>query len=155
MNGTESFPVGDWVDVTGKTFTSKQLEDHVTIISRSNCAQSEDISGMLNKFFEQFKDTKKANFIILDSCPSGIPLIDETKTGWYVFSCLDSTSFCRSISSSWPEGMTHALIDKNQVIRSYYTSGTKDEKRVLLEHMALLLPRERSEKVELKRGDNK
>jgi hypothetical protein len=44
------------------------------------------------------------------------------------------------------------LVDRHAVIRSYYAGQTKDEKKQLVEHMALLIPRERSDKVELKRG---
>ncbi|MDQ3016628.1 MAG: hypothetical protein M3R25_07920, partial [Bacteroidota bacterium] len=53
---------------------------------------------------------------------------------------------------AWPEGKSFALIDQDKVVRSFYAANTKEEKRLLLEHMALLLPRERSDKVELKRG---
>lgn len=152
MKGTDPFPEGKWQEPGGRTFSTTQLEDHVSLITFLSCDQSEEIIATLNKFHDQFKETKKANFIILDSCNTG-GIIDRTKDGWYVFQCSDSLSLCNLLLRSWPQGKTHALVDKDKKIRSYYSSATLDEKRLLLEHMALLLPRERSEKVELKRGN--
>ena len=57
--------------------------------------------------------------------------------------------------SLWEKDKIFALVDRKGVIRSYYAINTTDEKRMLVEHMSLLLPRERQEKVELKRGDKK
>ncbi len=153
MNGTDPFPTGEWVDQSGKNFSSQQLEDHVTLIVRIVCDDASAGSNTLTSFYDQFKDTQKANFIILDSCADSADLSDPLKMKWYVFSCPDSAGLCAMLSSSWPSGRTHALVDRHQIIRSYYASETEDEKRILLEHMALLLPRDRSEKVELKRGN--
>lgn len=152
MKGTDPFPEGQWQETGGTTFSTTQLENHVSLITFMPCAQSEDVIATLNKFYDQFKDTKKANFIILDSC--GIESIqDRTKSGWYSFQCSDSMNLCNLLAGSWPLDKTHALVDKDKKIRGYYSSTTLEEKRLLLEHMALLLPRERSEKVELKRGN--
>lgn len=152
MNGTDPFPEGRWEEPGGKTFSDTHLEDHVSLITFMPCDQSEEVIATLNKFYDQFKDTKKANFIILDSC-AAVSAPDRTKQGWYVFPCSDSMNLCNLLAGSWPQGKTHALVDRDKKIRSYYSSSTVDEKRLLLEHMALLLPRERSEKVELKRGN--
>lgn len=153
MNGTELFPSGEWVDLSGKKLSAAQLENHVTLITRASCDESNDISAILDEFYDQFKETNKANVVILDSCQVNSSFLGHGKTNWYVFSCLDSISLCQSLHSRWPQGKSHALVDKNMIIRSYYASETEDEKRILLEHMALLLPRDRSEKIELKRGD--
>jgi hypothetical protein len=55
----------------------------------------------------------------------------------------------------WEKSKPFALVDRKGVIRSYYGIASDDEKRTLVEHMSLLLPREREEKVELKRGEKK
>lgn len=154
MKGTEPFPAGEWTDINRQLFTADLLEEHVTLVTRVPCDESKEIFETLDQFYDQFKETKKANFIILNFCPSdtsaeGKPM----KMNWYTFSCPDSSTICTSLTAKWPEGMNYALVDKRKVIRSYYPGNTKEEKRALLEHMALLLPRERSEKVELKRGD--
>jgi len=154
MNGTDQFPQGDWTDINGHAFTADLLEGHVTLVSLVHCDQSKEISETLDQFYDQFKETKKANFIILSYCSTDTVDVDEAgRVDWYPFSCTDSTSLCSILTFKWPEGMNYALVDKRKVIRSYYAGKTKEEKRVLLEHMALLLPRERSEKVELKRGN--
>lgn len=156
MKGTELFPTGQWVDINQRNLTSDSLRDYVTLVTRIDCDQSAELSSTLDQFYNQFKETKKAAFIILDECGNdSLAYSDLTKQTWYAFACQDSNSLCARLMKNWPAGTTHALVDKNQQIRSYYPSATKDEKRVLLEHMALLLPRERSEKVELKRGNQK
>ena len=156
MNGTRPFPEGKWMDHSGKILSSGDLSQHVSIISLVTCENKDSLSATLNAFYRQFKDTKKANFIILNTCKEmpGI-MEDTTKIAWHVFNCSDSIPLCDSILLHWPAGKTHALIDRNNVIRAYYDETTKNEKRILLEHMALLLPRERSDQIELKRGTQK
>ena len=153
MNGTQPAPEGEWKEVTGKMFSSKELEGHVTLVTFISCDQQEEDTMLLNQFYKQFKETQKAHFILLDSCSQASNLHDPLRSKWHVFSCSDSINLCNSFAKNWPSGKTHALIDRKNIIRSYYASETKDDKRLLLEHMALLLPRERSDKVELKRGN--
>lgn len=154
MKGTDSFPAGDWTDTNGHLFSSDQLEEHVSLIALVRCNQSKEISETLDQFYDQFKETKKANFIILNSCLTDTAGIGKAvRLDWYPFTCSESAEICNILKSKWPDGMNYALVDKRKVIRSYYPGNTEKEKRVLLEHMALLLPRERSEKVELKRGN--
>ncbi len=156
MKGTESFPSGQWVDTDQRSLTSDSLSEYVTLVTRIDCDQSADLSNTLDQFYTQFKETKKTAYIILDECGiDSLAYTDLRKQTWYVFSCQDSTGLCARLLKNWPAGTTHALVDKKQLIRSYYSSATNDDKRILLEHMALLLPRERSEKVELKRGNQK
>ncbi len=112
--------------------------------------------SVLTELYEQFKETNKANFILLDSCSNvnGFS-VDASKKNWFIIPCFDSLNLCITLLKEWHQGTSFALVDRNKVIRSYYSIKTKDEKRILVEHMALLLPRERQEKVELKRGDKK
>lgn len=154
MNGKIPFPEGTWRDVKGKSWSTDILENKVTLITIQPCTSGQ-ADSTLTLFYNQFKETQKANFIMIDSCLNPVVQIDSLRSNWYVFQCSDSISLCNDILKTWPSGKTHALIDKRKIIRSYYASGTEDEKRILLEHMALLLPRDRSEKVELKRGNNK
>ena len=154
MNGKQPFPEGEWIDVSGKKLSSGQLAEHVTIVNLVSCDNIEAMSGLLDAFYKQFKETKKANFIILNSCLTApFALKDSLRAGWFVFTCSDSLNPCSLLLPNWPAGKTHALIDRHKIIRSYYNDATTDEKRVLLEHMALLLPRQESEKIELKRGE--
>ena len=59
MNGTDPFPEGRWEEPGGKTFSDTHLEDHVSLITFMPCDQSEEVIATLNKFYDQFKDTKK------------------------------------------------------------------------------------------------
>lgn len=153
MSGTQPFPEGKWIDHTGRVLSSDMLTEHVTIVSLLSCENKDSIASTLYTFYQQFKDTKKANFIILNECQSGFGIpADSSKVSWFVFNCSDSSTICDSLRMHWPAGKTHALIDRNKVIRAYYEEGTRGQKRILLEHMALLLPRERSDHIELKRG---
>lgn len=155
MSGTQLFPEGQWNDAAGKLFDPKQIDERVTLVTFLPCDNLTDYSALLNQFYDQFKDTKKASFLLLDSCNATATFLDGTKSNWHVMSCNDSINLCDPLLKLWPSGKTHALIDRELKIRSYYASNTEDEKRLLLEHMALLIPRERSEKVELKRGQKK
>lgn len=156
MHGKTPFPAVDYNNGNGLKFSNELLEEHVSIVSFISCANGEDQMNVLHELYEQFKETNKANFILLDSCQTDIMGTgDQVKKNWYRIPCSDSLTLCRSLLNDWPAGKTFALVDRNKVIRSYYGIGTTDEKRMLVEHMALLLPRERQEKVELKRGDKK
>ncbi len=155
MNGTELFPDGSWKDLSGKTFTSDQLAEHVTIVSLVSCENVDSVSSTLDSLYKQFIKTKNknANFIILNTCRN-LPnaFVDSLKTGWFVFSCGDSTSLCDLLKVNWPAGKTHALVDRRKTIRHYYGESSLEDKRILNEHMVLLLPTERSDQIILKRG---
>ena len=154
MSGKEPFPEGEWRDEAGGKLLSAQLAEHVTLLTLISCENRDSLSKTLESFYHQFKETRKAAFIILDTCQNNPSIIfDSLRTDWYYFKCGDTTTLCEQLLINWPKGKTHALIDRNKIIRSYYAEATKDEKRMLLEHMALLLPRERSDQIILKRGE--
>ncbi len=156
MNGTVVFPSGQWKDSKGTTFSSGIIDEHVTLVTKMDCADKDDHAAILDKIYDQFKDTKKANYILFNECDQPLVLNTDTmRINWFVFNCMDSIHHCQTFFPNWPAGKSFALIDRDNVIRSYYSASTKDEKRILLEHMALLLPRERSDKVELKRDSFK
>ena len=156
MNGTLPFPKIEYTDIIGRKFSTSLLEDHVSIVSFLSCSGEVEQMNVLKELYDQFKETNKANFILLDSCTAEVTSSgDPSKKNWYILPCLDSLTLCTSLLNDWPDGKIFALVDRNKVIRSYYSIGTADEKRILVEHMALLLARERQEKVELKRGDKK
>jgi hypothetical protein len=154
MSGKQPFPEGEWKDEAGRNLSSSQLAEHVTIVTLLSCENRDSMASTLEKFYHQFKETRKANFIVLDTCQTiQAMLVDSLRTDWYYFKCNGSITLCQQLLLNWPSGKTHALIDRNKIIRSYYAEQTKDEKRMLLEHMALLLPRERSDQIILKRGE--
>lgn len=156
MHGTTPFPSITYDNGDGLKFSNELLLEHVSIVCFIPCNNGEDQLNVLDELYEQFKETNKANFILLDSCQSDASVVREPlKKNWYRIPCADSLTLCATLLNEWPDGKTFALVDRNKVIRSYYSIATKDEKRILVEHMALLLPRERQEKVELKRGDKK
>jgi hypothetical protein len=119
------------------------------------CEDKDELLHLLDQLYDQFKETKKANFIILDSCTSGEFFLDTSKSKWRIFLCSDSINLCTALKPGWEQGKRHALVDRHAILRSYYASNSDEEKKMLLEHMALLLPRERSDKVELKRGESR
>ncbi len=157
MNGTKPFPSGEFVSINDRKITSDSLTDHVSLVSFLPCG--EDVKGqmgVIDEIYNQFKETNKASFILLDSCITPAATYpDLTRKNWFILPCPDSLPLFQSLNMDWPEGKTFALVDRKGVIRSYYAINTMDEKRILVEHMSLLLPRERQEKVELKRGDKK
>ncbi len=157
MNGTIAFPEGEFVDTDGDIFNLDSIAFRVSIVCFASCAEdNDDRETVLNDIFNQFKDTKKANFIVLDSCQMDVsqPLLSE-QDKVFTIQCSSSTPLCKNLKADWPEDKVFALVDRKGIIRSYYAISTDDEKRTLVEHMSLLLPRERQEKVELKRGDKK
>lgn len=154
MSGSQIFPQSQLNDLNNQLFTDELLSEHVTLITRVHCNDTTLLST-LDQIYHQFKETKKALFIQIYECESDTPNVSGKNVLWYDFFCPDTTGFCDSLLMEWPDTTAHALVDREKRIRSYYSSHTKEEKRILLEHMALLLPRERSEKVELKRGEGK
>ena len=157
MNGTQPFPTGSFTISDGMVLTTDSLVNHVTLIAYLPCnAEEEGNKAVLAAVFDQFKDTHKAAYVLLDTCGVGAKYkAADNRYGWFVVGCPDSTGFCATLRKDWPIGASFALMDRKGIIRSYYNAQTKDEKRTLVEHMSLLLPRERQEEVELKRGEKK
>lgn len=152
MSGTTPFPDIAFVDRDGKSWPAETLSDRVSLVAFAPCSPDTAWDHLVALLYAQFKDTGKANFILLDSCAVQATLADAEGKGSYPVNCAASGALCAQLAAEWPAGKAFALVDKHRVIRAYYPAGTDAEKRLLLEHMALLLPRERSEKVELKRG---
>lgn len=153
LSGTTVFPLPLMVQ-DSQFLTSDQLQDHVSLVTLTNCNVSQDVQDLLTGFYDQFKETKKANFIFIDTC--GNTDLNWTQTiliGKYIASCQSPSTVCKALMTSWPADKSFALVDRHGKIRKYYSANTDDERRILLEHMALLLPRDRSDKVELKRGN--
>lgn len=157
MNGTSPFPTGNCELADGRKFSADSLEGRVTLITYLSCeADDKGQKEVLEALYEQFRETGKAAFVLLDSCQAGIGnLPQEPRKNWYVIPCADTVTICSAVKSLWEKDKIFALVDRKGVIRSYYAINTTDERRMLVEHMSLLLPRERQEKVELKRGDKK
>jgi hypothetical protein len=157
MNGNSPFPTGTCELADGRRFSADSLEGRVTLITYAPCdTDDKGQKVVLEALYDQFKETGKAAFVILDSCQavSG-SVLHEPHKNWYVIPCADTIAICSAVKSLWEKDKIFALVDRKGVIRSYYAINTTDEKRMLVEHMSLLLPRERQEKVELKRGDKK
>jgi hypothetical protein len=155
MSGTKPFPSSNYEARDGRVLTADSLDNHVSLVCFLPCnADAGEQITVLNEIYNQFKETNKAIYILLDSCQSAAnAMADASRKNWYVLPCNDSISLCNALLTDWPDDKVFALVDRKGVIRSYYGIGTKDEKRILVEHMSLLLPRERQEKVELKRGN--
>lgn len=156
MSGTTPFPSGEYLTSDGRKFNTDSLQQYVSIVSFLPCKGADNGQAeVLDVIYKQFKGTNKAKIIQLDSCNTTDPSVNQSLRHWYTVTCGDSTGLCKELSSGWPEGKPFALVDRKGIIRSYYAIGTHDEKRILVEHMSLLLPRDRQEKVELKRGEKK
>lgn len=155
MNGTEEVVDIPFYDSKGKKQPASVFEENVSLVSYLPCQSDTSWSGLVSLFYNQFKDTKKANLIFLDTCLSSNVLLDTAWRQTYIIPCDTTPEFCLQWKHSWMPATSFALVDRKRIIRSFYPATTKEEKRLLLEHMALLLPGERTEKVELKRGTNK
>ena len=156
MNGIEPFPTDTMVLKDGRFILQDSLLDHVTLVGFVDCTNPQEQGTLINPLYDQFKETAKARFVLLDSCAGTAPIdFSAGKKGVYSLACTDNTGMCSALLTQWPAGKTYALVDRKGIIRSYYKASTSEEKKVLVEHMSLLLPRERQEKVELKRGEQK
>lgn len=156
MNGTEPMPALPLRTVRGTRLDASVLEEHVSLLTVLSCLPDPDQEDLLRTLYRQFKDTKKANFIFLDTCQAApVSWVDTLRADTYRVACRDSLRSCYPLWQTWPAGKPYALVDRKGILRSYYTAGTKEEKRMLVEHMALLIPREHTEKVELKRNSEK
>ncbi len=157
MNGTNPFPSGACVLADGRKFSADSLEGRVTLMTYVSCdTDDKGQKDVLEALYDQFKETGKAAFVIMDTCQTVSGNVhQEARKNWYVIPCADTVVICSAVESFWQKDKIFALVDRKGVIRSYYAINTTDEKRMLVEHMSLLLPRERQEKVELKRGDKK
>jgi hypothetical protein len=156
MSGSTVFPTFDYSNDTGMKFTPEVLDEHVTLVSFVPCSGGEEQIKLIEDIYNQFADSKKANIILFDSCQSNVNGFSHTsQKNWYQIPCSALPEICAQLSAEWTKGTAFALVDRKHIIRSYYPAQSAEEKRLLVEHMALLLPRERQEKVELKRGDKK
>jgi len=157
MSGTTPFPPGAYQLSDGRVFHADSLVRYVSIISFVACQEgSKNTKEVLDVIYKQFKDTNKARIIQIDTCSSITgPSITPGMKNWYIIPCTDSIDLCKTLTADWPIDKPFALVDRKGIIRSYYSINTQDEKRILVEHMSLLLPRDRQEKVELKRGEKK
>lgn len=153
LQGKTPFPATDLVSTRGKKVGAEQLGNHVSLITMMKCDSSAAQQEFVQGLYAQFKETGKANFIFLDTCSgASSSWVDSININGYRIQCQDSLNACDPIWLHWQAGFTYGLIDRDGIIRNYYKAQTREEKRMLVEHMAILLPRERSEKVELKRG---
>lgn len=157
MNGTTPFPSISCLTNTRSLFSQDSLEGRVTLITYLPCASAgTEQASVLKAVFDQFKDTHKASYILLDTCDgAAAPDLPGGKYGWFVFQSPDSCGLSSALQQGWPADHAYALVDRKGIIRAYYKAETPEEKKTLVEHMALLLPRERQEEVELKRGEKK
>jgi len=156
LNGTKEFPVLPFQALSGIPMENSQLENHVSLVILVSCDSVENQMDLITKLYLQFKETHKANYLFLDTCSSTtLVLPDTVKQNVFVIQGADALQSARALIEGWPAGKTYALVDKSGVIRAYYTANTHDEKKTLVEHMALLLPRDNSEKVQLKRDAEK
>ena len=156
LRGKEPFPLLAFKSRTGVPLEESGFERHVSLVTRLSCDFDSAQWDLVGRLYSQFKETKKANFIFIGDCaekPFIIP--DSIQRDVFLNPCTDSLQTCKAILKDWPAGSRYALVDRFGIVRSYYPAKTHDEKRILVEHMALLLPRDRSEKVELKRGEGK
>lgn len=154
MDGTELVLDIPFIDVKGKKHPSSVFSENVSLVSYLPCEQDTSWYNLVSLLYNHFKETKKANLIFLDSCSTSGIVIDSSWKKTFIMSCDSTPTLCDQWKESWVEGTSFALVDRKRVIRSYYPVGNREEKKLLLEHMALLLPGERTEKVELKRGVN-
>lgn len=156
MSGTTPVAGLPFMTTRGTSIEHDALEEHVSLLTLLDCTDGTSQQELVTSFYNQFKDTKKANFIFFDTCKAhDTRWIETLSQGAWVVPCADSLRQCVPVLNSWPAGKPYALVDRKGVIRNYYDAGNTDEKRIMLEHMALLIPREHSEKVELKRGQEK
>ena len=152
MNGTKEFPVLPFHSLKGLPLDKSQLENHVSLVAILSCDSLTKQMELITKLYADFKETHKANYFFLDTCginPLNLP--DTLIQNIYTINCKDSLRSCTALLKEWPSGKTYALLDKNGIIRAYYSADSHDEKKTLEEHMAILLPRDYSEKVQLKR----
>ena len=156
MDGKTPFPSGSFLDANAKKFSSDDLTGHVTLVSFISCTNTENQTELIHSLHSQFKETGKALFILLDSCEASNPKVSLVSLkGTHYFTCVDSISLCKEIGMDWPAGKPIALVDRHGIIRGYYPTETQEDKKRMLENLALLLPRERQEKVELRRGEKR
>ena len=155
MSGTDPFPLSKMELRDGQVISEDSLLEKVTLVSFVSCTLDPVQLEVLDHLYLQFKDTGKARFVLLDSCAQPADPMDDQHKGVYILPCAVNSDLCSSLKAGWPIQKPFALVDRKGIIRSYYGISSPEEKRILVEHMSLLLPRERQEKVELKRGEKK
>jgi len=152
MNGTKEFPVLPFYSLKGLPLEKSELENHVSLVVILSCDSLAQQMELVTKLYADFKETHKANYFFLDTCGmTSLNLPDTLKQNIYTLHCNDSLQSCISLLKEWPSGKPFALLDKNGIMRAYYAADNHEEKKTLEEHMAILLPRDYSEKVQLKR----
>lgn len=156
LNGKKELPDLPFRSITGIPFDQSQVENHVSLVVLVSCDSLSSQMDLVKTLYQQFKDTQKANFLFVDTCQLDTLLFpDAVKENIYTIHCNDTLASCDSIINNWSPGCQFALVDRHGIIRAYYQAKTHDEKKMLVEHMAILIPRDYTEKVELKRDAEK
>jgi len=156
LSGTQPLPELPFHSLQDRLMERSQLENHVSLLILVSCDSLSTQVEFISKLYKQFKETHKANFLFLDTCSNQVLTLPDTlKESLYTLHCHDTISTCAELFLVWPADKSYALIDKNGIIRAYYPARNHDEKKMLVEHMAILIPRDYSEKVQLKRETQK
>jgi len=156
LNGKQELPELSFRSKTGIPLEKSQLENHVSLVVLVSCDSLVSQMDLVKTLYLQFKDTQKANFLFVDTCQlDSLILPDTIKENIYTFQCNDTLAVCDSLLMNWSPGSQFALVDRHGIIRAYYPARTHDEKKMLVEHMAILIPRDYTEKVQLKRDAEK
>lgn len=107
-------------------------------------AESEDLAIQRAHFFSG----SKQDLLRLLSIGYKVPILDQRKD--------DGSIPLKSNISQLPEEYPYlVLVDDNMTIRNYYNVNDEDSVKRLVEHLALILPREKKGKAELKREKEK
>src|SRR5690606_38254168 len=114
MTGTTHLPVAEWVDIRGKQWDSQLAEDHVNLIAFVPCVPDTAWTALVTRLYEHFRETGRANLLLLDSCLTSPRLPDTTWKKTYQIDCAASGSFCADLLTEWPRGTQFALADRKQ-----------------------------------------
>jgi hypothetical protein len=156
MNGKRELPELPFRSRAGIPLEKSQLENHVSLVVLVSCDSLSSQMDLVKTLYLQFKDTQKANFLFVDTCQLDSFLLPDTlKESIYTLQCNDTLASCDSLLDNWSPGSQFALVDRHGIVRAYYTARNHDEKKMLVEHMAILIPRDYTEKVQLKRDAEK
>lgn len=140
------------LDVKGKNALSVSDLEGNTILVQNLDTQADTTLTM--KLFRQFEKRADMKFIVTAHPQLKIETVRKDNL-WQLEKGKGTNEFFKSIGLEEDNKVKVALIDREGIIKNYYSLSDESELRQLVEHTAFILPVEETAKPELKRYTEK
>lgn len=130
----------------GDTITTKDIFGKYSVVAMPDDSISSKYLSLVHTQFHVREDYQTLYLL-----PSGKSAIASSDSTWTQVQCI---SGCDGLMSAlYHDGFSAAIIDDSLQVRGRYHLSSVEDMRKLVEHLAVVLPIEKRERIELKRGN--